>query len=1013
MRKNEKEEALWDGVYPVYGDARKFYLNGTKGDAEKGEVDIPPILTDSDYDKMMVKNRITVLNKSECGNGGTSGLVDYLKRHSTGGLILVPNVSISKSKEEKYKKDPDICCVYGGVDKIDYDAKIVIATYDQFKRLLTNLRNYGVGGELFSNDTWRGRAIFVDEYHKLVDERFRDIMSKLTELIIKTDLPVTLMSATPHEQYIKELRQVVCDKKELICINVVYDTESMKKCIQVFDMRTCEMKRFIKQVICNDKISCVFYNNVSKIAEILDKVGTDDCEILCSSDDDNKDVCGKYYSECYDESKRVHFMTSAYFTGHDIDGAVDRVYIIGGNSRVENAISMRDIQQILGRFRQHCGTGMNGIFIMHLKEKKSESSHKAVMTKLGLANEYLEGLGDNWTANAACINQKLIHIYCNEALERLEYWSKEDKLIRTLKAQHWTVDDRKKIDRYTVFANTEVVKGKKVYKAYPIGELPDYIVEPSLTYKAAFVKVANGEDVDHDEYPKVYKIKQYIDKYGVTRNRNGNVVIPTREKVFSLTEINNKVESRKNKIALDEMYADVRYAAFGFEDGDCYKAKYLMRCLEYLQMECPDLLSGELDYGMLPLYMKQVFGTNMFCWKADKHNRLPNDEWCITGGRTNKVVNLAERDKFGTVIYIERESEKCPKSPKNTVNVSYYTRTDNKKCMGRTIDWSHMGMISPHLKGIKVYDWVNEDKPMRLFKLKMDMSKLSETMESWEKKGDKLKGMHKRVFKKLSNKTDKELKEWKKTVEEYQKSWSSLKNFTQLKISELYLDSDKEYRHNKATMNMVDCLILDIDNSISFSEFKALYKDWAWVAYPTISNTGEEGDWNKFRVIVPLESPILLEGENNLQVLKALRSEFCVYEDRRHGLPSYVNFCDWMKKVINEGEIYSIEQSEVENMQRLLSANRILTAKKFDEMEIATMTATGDVKDMFIKRTIKKFDDCKEGERDNTVYGQLRFLKDRLDFTSDDIAKVRAGVSRQDMRLIIDDVISRHREWGW
>lgn len=317
-----KETALWDEeikfdhTHSVYGNKHLFYLNEVRNEEEIYDgSDVGPIIKDEHYEMMLTSNQITVLNKTECGNGGTSGIVDYLKAHGTGGLILVPNVSISKGKEDTYKDDPDICCVYGGKDNIDWTAKIVISTYDQFKRLLANLSEVGVSGELFSNEVWSGRAIFIDEYHKLVDERFRPIMAKVTELIIKTDLPVTLMSATPHMQYIKELQQVVCRidserRKKLVKINVVYKNRTeLFRNMTLYSMPKRQLKGFIKQLISIDKKVCVFYNNVSAVSDILKKIGTDDCEILCSSDEDNKDKCGKYYSESYDYTKKVHFMT--------------------------------------------------------------------------------------------------------------------------------------------------------------------------------------------------------------------------------------------------------------------------------------------------------------------------------------------------------------------------------------------------------------------------------------------------------------------------------------------------------------------------------------------------------------------------------------------------------------------------------------------------------------------------------------------------------------------------------
>ena len=70
---SEMDSNLFDFDYEVYGNGRLFYLNEV---VEKVDGrDVGPILKDKHYEMMMVKNRITVLNKAECGNGGTSGVV--------------------------------------------------------------------------------------------------------------------------------------------------------------------------------------------------------------------------------------------------------------------------------------------------------------------------------------------------------------------------------------------------------------------------------------------------------------------------------------------------------------------------------------------------------------------------------------------------------------------------------------------------------------------------------------------------------------------------------------------------------------------------------------------------------------------------------------------------------------------------------------------------------------------------------------------------------------------------
>lgn len=1051
-----KETALWDEeikfdhTHSVYGNKHLFYLNEVRDEEEIYDgSDVGPIIKDEHYEMMLTSNQITVLNKTECGNGGTSGIVDYLKAHGTGGLILVPNVSISKGKEDTYKDDPDICCVYGGKDNIDWTAKIVISTYDQFKRLLANLSEVGVSGELFSNEVWSGRAIFIDEYHKLVDERFRPIMAKVTELIIKTDLPVTLMSATPHMQYIKELQQVVCRtdserRKKLVKINVVYKNRTeLVRNMTLYSMPKRQLKGFIKQLIANGKKVCVFYNNVSAVSDILKKIGTDDCEILCSSDEDNKKECDKYYSESYDYTKKVHFMTSAYFTGHDIYEEVDNIYIIGNGSRVENAISMRDIQQILGRFRKYCGKEMVNVkyddegnevdrtpvklLLIHMKEKQSKSL-KQINTKLSLTNKRLEGYGDNWIANSECIDDKLKNIYCNEALERIDYWSTEDKLVRRLLSEKYLIDEytcienhrlkdvKKYQNRYGVAALTAEVKGKQVYVAHPVGELPDYKVEPYMKFNEAFLKVVNGEDIDEYDYPEVDKIRKYIEKYGVTRNRNGNVIVPTKAKVMDTMKIHKTVEGRKNRIPLDEMYNYVRFAAFGFDEGDIYKAKSLKHALEYLQGECPDMLPPVIDYGMIPLHMKDVFGTAMYCKKSDKRDggRLSDDDWVLMGVRCNKPVTSSEIRQKQYVSPLLYKDPNFGGIRSSDINIGYQSDKRHGKCWGKTTIIGMLDELSPSLTGIEIYDWVNEDRPLRAYLMKAKLNKLIPLLQKTAMKkesGEKISKKHQIYDRILDEISGVSFSEWLSDIKEKQETWEDVKKDNQLKISELYRDTDKEYRHLIAETNMISSIIIDLDSGITFNEFKELYKDWEWIAYPTL-NHSDTTNWNKFRVIVPLDHPVDLGFDRNLEILKALRSQFCVYEDRNHGLTSYINKEDWSVRYENDGRRYCIEQSEVEEMRMLIIAGKDKTTKSWEESIVNLNLTTDEVKTKYIQSAVKKINDCKEGERDSKIYGQLRFLAETIGIKSPDVNTLKEGVLESEKKHMIDDIIRRHAEWN-
>jgi hypothetical protein len=208
------------------------------------------------------------------------------------------------------------------------------------------------------------------------------------------------------------------------------------------------------------------------------------------------------------------------------------------------------------------------------------------------------------------------------------------------------------------------------------------------------------------------------------------------------------------------------------------------------------------------------------------------------------------------------------------------------------------------------------------------------------------------------------------------KTWEDIKNFEQLQISEFYQDITNEYRYIKSEMNEISSLIIDIDDSLSFYKFKELYKDWAWLAYPTISNTAPHS-WNKFRVIIPLAHPVRIEGDNNLKVLKALRSSFCAYEDNCHQTGSYVNLSDWGEKHINKGRLYSIEQSDVDLLQYLISVVCDYTKKKFDAKEIE-VGVNSNRRWWSLDKAIKFYEEAEASPMEGARHAALFKIKNNL-----------------------------------
>ena len=1016
-------------------NAKQFYLDD--------------ILTNDDYKIMMQRKRVVVLNKTECGNGGTSGIVKYIESDECirGALILVPNRSIVISKEDTYKDKSHICHVYGGKDEIDLTARIVIATYDQFERLLNTLDSVGSIGDAKDCKFWEGRVIVVDEYHKLIDEsKFRPVMVGMTDLIIKTCEPVVLMSATPHDAYIETLSDVLYEKKDIIPLNISYkmtDTgliepddkkreaiektkmhqkiverlkkasRKMTKSMSIYDIAPYELTAFCKWLISSGKKVCVFYNNVSKISNILKKVGTDDCEILCSNDEKQKEKCGKYYSDKYNEEKRIHFMTSAYFTGHDIDEKVDDCFIIGSKRGSCTAISMRDIKQIIGRFRSYCGMSWSGINIMYLKEGRNDDEYKTIDNQLKETEFWLNKCGDAWIDNSEAIKMKLNNLKYRDIIQQFEYWSTPEKLIMRLRKEG-----------YEVF--TAEKDGKRVDKPKTLGELPEYTAESSLSYRAAFIKVANGETVSWDEYRDVNKISEYITRFGITRTKRGRVIVPPRAKVFAYVKMADTIDNTKSDF--ETLSSDDKYIAVGFEDCAVYKAKYLMSMLEYIQERYPKMIVGELHYGLLPVYMREVFGAVMKRVKECKTRGA--DTWSILGGylfdRMNDFTSADDIKStsslfWGSNYYIEQLHQKSTLVDSN-FNLSYNHRKrceetpDGKKhnrCMAKTIKFGEIEGVLTSLKGNRAYDWVNADKKERLYRVKMNLTtldRLKEQIAKWKKvvdSGDELSPIEAKIYNEVSVKSEYELKMWYHYYKDRQDEWLDVKNNGQTKISELYLDSKGEYKHTKNEMNMIGCLIDDIDGGLEFSKFKEMYKMYKWYAYPTISNT--ETDWNKFRVIVPLAQPVRVEGENNVKVLKALRNMFCPYEDPCHGLPSYINLDDFEHMYENDGELYVVRQKDVDLLQHLESVQNIYTSTKVEDVDKPENVVGSSNRSALIDGTIRMFNKC-EVNWNTTIYRRLWCLTQK-GFTRNDIDEIKAGLINPDFGEYMEVVIRSHPEW--
>ena len=837
------------------------------------------ILDDDTYKVMFEGNDIHILNKGMCGNGGTTGFINYAKKHSKGCLILVPNRSIAVSKDKQYNNDPEICSVYSGCDIINPDARIVIATYDQYKRILEKFKEGGftVTDNPFDTENWIGRTIIIDEYHKLIDEcNFRDICIDLTTLIKDSRRSVILMSATPHIEYINMIKTLV--NKSINTYNVQYNEDLYRKSINVYNIKNKDVKSVLNYVKSKGQV-CVFYNNVEELVDILKDIGDDDCELLCSKNNSKGQEC-PYYSEEFQPDKHLHFMTSAYFTGHDIDIDIDHCIIFGSRHNPQMWLGERDIKQMLGRFRKYVDKSFP-IQLFYIDMKTLVNTHTEILDNLDQKLKLLDAMGNNWVNNNVSIRVKQESLYYQDAVERFTYWNDKKTLMHRLMDYGYNVRELKLGE----FIN---IKNRKI-----------------MTLKEAKKGLIAGKTITWYEYPYIKRLEDYRKAFGdaelIKASRNTIFNWWNIREGFKTTEIDEDGEKVKNYLDPSLLTEKEWFKMCGLNNYGCYSAKYLKDCMNYIGIKC--------GYERLNYMFYDTFGC--YLWLCEKTKRMSGYIYCIIPYDIIDVKNSTFLETQN--IYIERKNLVSEKVYYFTENhLSYLSSYQKGHRYGKTISIKNIIPILSSLTGIPAYDRIQEDKT--------------------------------RLYEKIGEDGDGKPIPYKKSDE-----WQKIKNYKQTLISEFYKEKDGEYHQVKDVVDTVDTLIVDIDEGPTFSQFKEMYSQYVWYAYPTINNIDD--DWTKFRVIIPLASKLHIIGKNNMKVLKMLRILFCPYEDTQHMLGSYANREDWLKGQGNNGEILNITQETVERMYEVCENLELAISNRknyFKKLKPDTISSRPDVEEKYL-----------------------------------------------------------------
>lgn len=870
------------------------------------------ILTDHHYYKWFNqinggKGKIFILNKGRCGNGGTTGFIRYAKDNCKGLIVSVPNRSIVISKE----KLDECCCVYGGAENIDKNKNIRICTWDK----TNEVEGYDQFGfeNIDINDLeedwsrfWSGSLLVVDEYHKLIEDSNYREMCSKITMTILTTNSNVVLMSATPNYKFIEFLREVSGK-DVETYNVQYDDEYMHQ-------NPCRLQWFERKegyrtydIVCDQCEKSRKRKEEYKQCPSMIGLGANKLALFFNS---VKDICG-IVNQMPDELKTDIEVLCSRTEAHESD-----VPCYSKNYNPEKQIHFMTKAYITGMDIFDCFWRV--IFIGGNDIHYLAFSNKEVKQGLG---RFREGYATTAFVTNGKVKNKYMYAHMKSIIETLEKKiQKRKKYVGDMEYVKDHIDEivQENLDFLYYTSTVESMDGWDDFDSFEkmMSVYPEYSVAESPMPKPK--QYPRTRDISFKEYKQkrlkgvkvAYKYaaicERFIEKYGLERFEKA-----TRSEIESKV----KLDVRVGDVEIDTMSPEDKYE-FLLGDG-FYKGSYLMSVLDYLGEKC--------DYEKLEETMMEVFGCFCVMEEGDKSKLRSCWYLCVLG----KTVENPQ--KLGHAFIYKSVSPILGKNHQHQIKVSKKVSKRDKATEA----------ITDYLDSTQLYSMIDDgDEYQSKF-----FTKLFEDI---------------RVIPNV------------KRDEEYKKLFNEYK-MNQTMISEFYKDTPSakvKYPHKKDDMEKIDCLIIDIDDSISFNEFKEIYSDYAYTAYPTISNAAPD-NWTKFRVIIPLAHTLSLPNDS-LNVLKLLRRMVCKYEDKNHQLGSYVNKEQWDMKRVNAGKAVDISQGKVTYLDALLKNLKTFEGK-FKKSKKDGGFSTSNYWDM--DRAIAYY---QEHDKDNERHKSLFVIKNRL-----------------------------------
>ncbi len=383
------------------------------------------------------------INKGRCGIGGTTL---EIKDKSRTTLLVVPNISILKSKMMAKNADerPDYI-IFGGVSRPEVvnivkelrKGEKIMCTPEATRKIVRAAKSVNRWEEM--KQEW---FLLLDECHTFITEEYRkDILAPFDyfwEFKNKS-----IISATPY--YFSDKRFYSLDLHE------VTFTEKLGK---ITLMNAVSVDGTLNYILNNTDQAQgnihIFYNSVTAIRDAVIRSEIADCNIFCANDKDNSNIeklgdLAKFFVEepKTDIYKKVNFYTCKYFEGWDLYDEGATIILVTDRYKPYTKIGVGSKgKQAIGRLRN------SGEQFMHITNHEKE---KVKITLEEFKTEYLKEANTLIDANNSHIRQsKFGKFKGNDMLHKFADVEDETKLA--------TLNRMKLDQQINESANNEIYK---------------------------------------------------------------------------------------------------------------------------------------------------------------------------------------------------------------------------------------------------------------------------------------------------------------------------------------------------------------------------------------------------------------------------------------------------------------------------------------------------------------------------------------------------------------------------